>query len=151
HVRFFFQAEDGIRDRNVTGVQTCALPICPAGERAINSASTVITRGGIRSTPNEPPTTAPSIVSRSSGVESSPSTCIGHTPANSADAGMLGSYHGQSSSNSGSTQSASRPNQAANPGHESSVITSAEIFLTPCSMYRTTRRELAISVYPSCL
>src|SRR5699024_9082969 len=24
-----FQAEDGIRDRNVTGVQTCALPICP--------------------------------------------------------------------------------------------------------------------------
>src|SRR3989475_4203755 len=26
---FFFQAEDGIRDLTVTGVQTCALPICP--------------------------------------------------------------------------------------------------------------------------
>src|SRR5258706_15638471 len=26
---FFFQAEDGIRDWSVTGVQTCALPICP--------------------------------------------------------------------------------------------------------------------------
>src|SRR5699024_11551389 len=26
---FFFQAEDGIRARNVTGVQTCALPIWP--------------------------------------------------------------------------------------------------------------------------
>src|SRR6266704_1837044 len=25
---FFFQAEDGIRGRHVTGVQTCALPIC---------------------------------------------------------------------------------------------------------------------------
>src|SRR5689334_24807607 len=25
---FFFQAEDGIRDGTVTGVQTCALPIC---------------------------------------------------------------------------------------------------------------------------
>src|SRR3989442_16012332 len=25
--RFFFQAEDGIRDADVTGVQTCALPI----------------------------------------------------------------------------------------------------------------------------
>src|SRR5438046_7469583 len=25
--RFFFQAEDGIRDLSVTGVQTCALPI----------------------------------------------------------------------------------------------------------------------------
>src|SRR5687767_9481952 len=26
-LRFFFQAEDGIRDKLVTGVQTCALPI----------------------------------------------------------------------------------------------------------------------------
>src|SRR5437762_1346555 len=26
-VDFFFQAEDGIRDTSVTGVQTCALPI----------------------------------------------------------------------------------------------------------------------------
>ena len=26
-VFFFFQAEDGIRDHCVTGVQTCALPI----------------------------------------------------------------------------------------------------------------------------
>src|SRR5260370_463456 len=26
-VHFFFQAEDGIRDSSVTGVQTCALPI----------------------------------------------------------------------------------------------------------------------------
>src|SRR2546421_4171072 len=28
---FFFQAEDGIRDLIVTGVQTCALPIYPMG------------------------------------------------------------------------------------------------------------------------
>src|SRR5256886_5046205 len=28
---FFFQAEDGIRDLTVTGVQTCALPISPPG------------------------------------------------------------------------------------------------------------------------
>src|SRR2546425_8097405 len=28
---FFFQAEDGIRDKLVTGVQTCALPISPRG------------------------------------------------------------------------------------------------------------------------
>src|SRR5439155_15840619 len=27
HFFFFFQAEDGIRDGHVTGVQTCALPI----------------------------------------------------------------------------------------------------------------------------
>src|SRR5690625_5833632 len=29
---FFFQAEDGIRDGHVTGVQTCALPISLHGE-----------------------------------------------------------------------------------------------------------------------
>src|SRR2546427_6467529 len=28
---FFFQAEDGIRDLTVTGVQTCALPISTGG------------------------------------------------------------------------------------------------------------------------
>src|SRR2546425_856875 len=31
---FFFQAEDGIRDKLVTGVQTCALPISHARRRA---------------------------------------------------------------------------------------------------------------------
>src|SRR2546423_4375847 len=31
---FFFQAEDGIRDKLVTGVQTCALPISLVEERA---------------------------------------------------------------------------------------------------------------------
>src|SRR5256885_4681808 len=30
---FFFQAEDGIRDYKVTGVQTCALPIWRADDR----------------------------------------------------------------------------------------------------------------------
>src|SRR5207245_6816275 len=34
---FFFQAEDGIRDATVTGVQTCALPISTAVERAIEA------------------------------------------------------------------------------------------------------------------
>src|SRR5689334_6607847 len=32
---FFFQAEDGIRDGTVTGVQTCALPICPGSGAVI--------------------------------------------------------------------------------------------------------------------
>src|SRR6267154_5031160 len=31
-VVFFFQAEDGIRDGRVTGVQTCALPISKSSE-----------------------------------------------------------------------------------------------------------------------
>src|SRR3989475_8102007 len=34
---FFFQAEDGIRDLTVTGVQTCALPISGAARGAAHS------------------------------------------------------------------------------------------------------------------
>src|SRR5437762_10643872 len=32
---FFFQAEDGIRDTSVTGVQTCALPILVGTQRSL--------------------------------------------------------------------------------------------------------------------
>src|SRR2546430_7336799 len=35
---FFFQAEDGIRDLTVTGVQTCALPISARGARRLKRA-----------------------------------------------------------------------------------------------------------------
>src|SRR5690606_37503700 len=34
---FFFQAEDGIRDFHVTGVQTCALPICTRTSSPVRS------------------------------------------------------------------------------------------------------------------
>src|SRR5207248_8982268 len=49
---FFFQAEDGIRDRTVTGVQTCALPISPSAPNKVASrlliqrASTPPLQGG---------------------------------------------------------------------------------------------------------
>src|SRR5688572_33340674 len=39
---FFFQAEDGIRDLTVTGVQTCALPIWSAPS-ALAASSRVLT------------------------------------------------------------------------------------------------------------
>src|SRR5699024_11465680 len=38
---FFFQAEDGIRDRNVTGVQTCALPIFNTKIRVPKDSETI--------------------------------------------------------------------------------------------------------------
>src|SRR5207248_2905734 len=41
----FFQAEDGIRDRTVTGVQTCALPIYPAPGARVSSARRAGSRG----------------------------------------------------------------------------------------------------------
>src|SRR5690606_41164570 len=37
HLFFFFQAEDGIRDFHVTGVQTCALPISDATRASMGS------------------------------------------------------------------------------------------------------------------
>src|SRR5437762_8413670 len=42
---FFFQAEDGIRDTSVTGVQTCALPIYRVGP-------ILVRRGGTAAVPH---------------------------------------------------------------------------------------------------
>src|SRR5690625_6186152 len=50
---FFFQAEDGIRDGHVTGVQTCALPICRASSalrRPVVGAAAMI--AGVRRMPD---------------------------------------------------------------------------------------------------
>src|SRR5687768_18035136 len=46
---FFFQAEDGIRDVAVTGVQTCALPIFIWGSKKRNGATILITKFPIMS------------------------------------------------------------------------------------------------------
>src|SRR5699024_11762752 len=59
---FLLQAEDGIRDRNVTGVQTCALPISsstspPAIPPAASPSST---SGNGSSSPATPATEIPS-------------------------------------------------------------------------------------------
>src|SRR5437667_1486099 len=43
---FFFQAEDGIRDRDVTGVQTCALPISRGAAATITPAQRLGRTGG---------------------------------------------------------------------------------------------------------
>src|SRR5207253_8623209 len=44
---FFFQAEDGIRDGHVTGVQTCALPISGPEDvdRAVKAARRAFEKG----------------------------------------------------------------------------------------------------------
>src|SRR5712675_1297319 len=47
---FFFQAEDGIRDVAVTGVQTCALPILPGRPEVPDlphQRPAVVDRGGL--------------------------------------------------------------------------------------------------------
>src|SRR5205807_2998070 len=68
---FFFQAEDGIRDYKVTGVQTCALPICGGPEQrsgptasSLQSASLGSTTSSARS-PVSVVSSQPCIASRS--------------------------------------------------------------------------------------
>src|SRR5215216_7701766 len=57
---FFFQAEDGIRDDLVTGVQTCALPILPmprAVRRALPLVALLVVAGivgGVVASSSEP-------------------------------------------------------------------------------------------------
>src|SRR5437762_13692540 len=45
---FFFQAEDGIRDTSVTGVQTCALPIWPGSEESSSRCRPTLSAGFAR-------------------------------------------------------------------------------------------------------
>src|SRR2546430_8080011 len=69
---FFFQAEDGIRDLTVTGVQTCALPISP-GPPAIwvsgGVLSTMMTRVVVAEFPARSVAAAPSVCEPSLTVD----------------------------------------------------------------------------------
>src|SRR6266404_8431197 len=78
---FFFQAEDGIRDKLVTGVQTCALPISPSPSSSPGqpSASTVAPRGVSEQR------------SRPSGIPS-PSLSLGHPRASTSTPGGVSGH-----------------------------------------------------------
>src|SRR5207248_6856875 len=63
-IRFFFQAEDGIRDRTVTGVQTCALPISAGDAVSAVHARAGTKSGGVRSSMSSLPRPMIAIVGR---------------------------------------------------------------------------------------
>src|SRR2546421_9350315 len=74
---FFFQAEDGIRDLIVTGVQTCALPIsqprakrrgCDISAPAAANEQRSIASGGLPGGPNHAKTGRPVSISPSPGL-----------------------------------------------------------------------------------
>src|SRR5207253_4669280 len=52
---FFFQAEDGIRDGHVTGVQTCALPISSRSNRSLIIRASVATSPAVARTGRRSP------------------------------------------------------------------------------------------------
>src|SRR3989475_3050524 len=55
---FFFQAEDGIRDLTVTGVQTCALPIWSLRRRSSRKNPAICQSGGEATLSSAPGTAA---------------------------------------------------------------------------------------------
>src|SRR5256885_8337154 len=72
---FFFQAEDGIRDYKVTGVQTCALPISLCLCASVTSVLSIITAirftfHASRSHPPAPPSPARKARSAAAGSAS---------------------------------------------------------------------------------
>src|SRR5918997_183143 len=52
---FFFQAEDGIRDHCVTGVQTCALPISHVLSAFASDAALILAHQEVAAAPGEVP------------------------------------------------------------------------------------------------
>src|SRR3712207_9292592 len=67
---FFFQAEDGIRDIGVTGVQTCALPICFDEDDRVRHA-------GVCASPGARMSTVASVACSTSALKASASVSIG--------------------------------------------------------------------------
>src|SRR5699024_1567555 len=70
---FFFQAEDGIRDRNVTGVQTCALPISPPGAPADSDQAAHLSRAARRSRAADVGSAAP-VIARTTTTRLAPAS-----------------------------------------------------------------------------
>src|SRR5688572_26824360 len=89
---FFFQAEDGIRDLTVTGVQTCALPIlkknglCTPPVRATSNVATVIA--------TDPST--PNLAGPSASAGSRSCTTSTNMPVSASSTRIAGSLAGQS-------------------------------------------------------
>src|SRR2546428_10816995 len=78
---FFFQAEDGIRDLIVTGVQTCALPISSWAAMPLpqsrTSGAPPVSAGGSSTRTGRPTTSASSQPTRSSSAPGSDRKSVG--------------------------------------------------------------------------
>src|SRR5207253_5527121 len=91
---FFFQAEDGIRDGHVTGVQTCALPISPMPQPTPTAPAPT----GAAPTVQAARTRLSSTGGQQSGASCRPSTSTGDSPTPSRSeerrVGKEGRYEG---------------------------------------------------------
>src|SRR6266853_3994222 len=93
HERFFVQAEDGIRDLTVTGVQTGALPILPAGAAPCAGTKCCGTSGGRRGRWSAPAGAAGVVSAAAAAVRPFPragADATGAAAAETAEAGTAG-------------------------------------------------------------
>src|SRR2546426_11207680 len=91
---FFFQAEDGIRDYKVTGVQTCALPIFVLGRATRERSASAWARASIVPASSRSAATTPvrERTTRASGTSSATDTRRRVTVAASRDANAIARY-----------------------------------------------------------
>src|SRR5690348_17810444 len=82
---FFFQAEDGIRDGRVTGVQTCALPISPTSAARSPTTITCAATRSTRSPSTAPATTPPTSSPTHHPATPAPSASIAGAPRRSEE------------------------------------------------------------------
>src|SRR5882762_1734438 len=89
-VFFFFQAEDGIRDSSVTGVQTCALPICRLLGASRSREETQLSKSPRKPNPEKPvQDSADAALNRRNFLASGAAVgavALGATPAHPAEA-----------------------------------------------------------------
>src|SRR3712207_6888653 len=119
---FFFQAEDGIRDIGVTGVQTCALPICT--HLPLLSDSTSAAR------PPRTPTSAAVIRPRFSGIVA---TKIAAPPAERAAVAVMRSLMAgrtRAMNVRGKTKSRDQPSDAREPRKTPSIAAGCQVTQT---------------------
>src|SRR2546426_12406248 len=89
---FFFQAEDGIRDYKVTGVQTCALPIYGVADagRSAGGAEDAGMGGSFASSRSAAPTgSGAGGASEAGGAGVSSRSFTAYTPASSFERSMI--------------------------------------------------------------
>src|SRR3989454_9752882 len=84
---FFFQAEDGIRDYKVTGVQTCALPIVLLAELALSTARRQ--QLAARDTLSTTSAALGRLVGANGPVDADPPTTLEPAPLALGDSGVL--------------------------------------------------------------
>src|SRR3989441_10195047 len=87
---FFFQAEDGIRDKLVTGVQTCALPISPSTRNVCSVSISFRPICSICASPASPSSGGAGLSRSIGGISTPLGTTTGRTEAGVFGFGGLG-------------------------------------------------------------